>query len=71
MKLKRIEPGKYQIVGTDLTIEKGEPARFGYKQDWSVMKDQWPVFTAYGKQGCVDAIETILDAFNQTNADAA
>lgn len=76
MKLRKIEAGRYEVVGTRLTIEKGDAPKWGESQEWHVMAPdhegrQWEwVFTRYSKADCLAVLEQIANELSNV-AEAA
>lgn len=64
---RKLEPGLYEVVGTPLVIEKGDPPKFGMAQMWWVKSrapehGEWGLylFEARGKDAAKQALEAIL-----------
>jgi hypothetical protein len=69
-KTKKLEAGKYEVVGTRLVISKGDPPKFGMTQMWDVhLMDgsdwgRW-LFEARGKDHARDILERLAAEFGE------
>ena len=65
MKTTKLADGVYQIVGTDLVIERGDPPRYRQPQEWLLVPSfarHQILLIGYGKANVVSRVEMILAA---------